>query len=181
MVPSNEYPTPEATGLPRSDMRKLGGYVAEKLSLSQGFDIDEAVRRLGGRVHRVGIDRLVAHGAETATIQVHGPGDFDVFIAGPGQLGPVAERFAIAHELGHYFAHFPLSETGTLSAPLDGLELADYESDRFAEGFLIPSHHMKDAKEEGLSPSQVAERFKVSRHTISERADELGIELNGAK
>lgn len=69
---------------------------------------------------------------------------------------PVAQRFSVAHELGHHFL-------GTVHG---GGEVAEREADAFAGELLVPGPMLHDAMRATTDRAELRKRFKVSRNVL---------------
>ena len=69
---------------------------------------------------------------------------------------PVAQRFSVAHELGHHFL-------GTLHG---AGETAEREADAFAGELLVPGPMLREALRETTDARELRDRFKVSRDVL---------------
>lgn len=69
---------------------------------------------------------------------------------------PVAQRFSVAHELGHHFL-------GTVHG--DG-EVAEREADAFAGELLVPGPMLLDAMRTTTDRAELRKHFKVSREVL---------------
>lgn len=104
----------------------------EKIAVSEGMTIRRGPFRHEGM--------LVDHG----TIEVPN-----------GELMP-AQRFLIAHELGHFKLRHELPESKV-----------EAEANAFAAELVMPVHAFKAAVEEGLTPEQLRRRFGASRQATT--------------
>jgi Zn-dependent peptidase ImmA (M78 family) len=96
-----------------------------------------------------------------------------IYVAGvkrtPGQ------RFAIAHELGHYFLHGHLQRAFRDKFGAQGFDPLEMEANRFALELLMPASWVQTyAQYENAS--QLAQRFGVAPETMRKRLDALGLE-----
>lgn len=89
---------------------------------------------------------------------------------------PARQRFTIAHEIGHYYER--------TSRGLDDFNVIDYRSpgnydirefyaDEFAASLLMPTRHVRQALEEGLTIPLIAHRFQVSVPAARMRVERL--------
>ncbi len=69
---------------------------------------------------------------------------------------PVAQRFSVAHELGHYFLR-------TIHG--DG-QTAEQEADAFANELLVPEPMLRQAMETSTDAAELRKLFKVSRDVL---------------
>ncbi len=143
--------------------------VAEQLDLEPANPLEPAVKRLGGRIHKV---NPFDFSEKAATIWVHGPNDFDIVIADFGYSR--RNRFTIAHEIGHYVLH---SKQGQISmkANRDGTGRLEWEANWFAAGLLMPAKKFERLSIKWPS-SKLADYFGVSESAIDIRKKALDIE-----
>ncbi len=69
---------------------------------------------------------------------------------------PVAQRFSVAHELGHYFLRTVHGEGQT----------AEREADAFANELLVPGPMLRQAMETSTDAADLRKLFKVSRDVL---------------
>ena len=69
---------------------------------------------------------------------------------------PVAQRFSVAHELGHHF----------LGTEHGGGEPAEREADAFAGELLVPGPMLREAMRKTTDVAALRARFKVSRDVL---------------
>lgn len=153
-----DYPNAEPVGLARDRIHELAERVANALGYEPGANIEPIVKRLGGKIERV--DTMQVNEIADASIRVHSLSNFDIFV--PTDVGPLRERFSIAHELGHYILHFDPSD-GPMQATRYGNERVEWEANWFAAGFLMPATMFKEIFEASAgSIAEVASIFRVS-------------------
>lgn len=85
---------------------------------------------------------------------------------------PVAQRFSVAHELGHHYL-------GTAHG--DG-ETAEREADAFAGELLVPGPMLREAMNTNTDRAELRKLFKVSRDVLERAASTHGLasRLTGA-
>jgi hypothetical protein len=89
-------------------------------------------------------------------------------------LGPVVERFAIAHELGHALLdHGDRScyelEPAADAVPLDEADVGvsfEAEANAFAGRLLVPGRWLRAAVADGYSPDQLQALFQVTKPVL---------------
>ena len=69
---------------------------------------------------------------------------------------PVAQRFSVAHELGHHF----------LGTSHGAGQAAEREADAFAGELLVPGSMLREALRDTTDARQLRDRFKVSRDVL---------------
>lgn len=84
---------------------------------------------------------------------------------------PVAQRFSVAHELGHHFL-------GTLHG---SGQAAEREADAFAGELLVPGSMLREALRDITDARQLRDRFKVSQDVlrIAAQTYKLGDRITG--
>ena len=108
-----------------------------------------------------------------------------------GAAQPAARRFTIAHEIGHFRMHVPLTggvfadraedirempRKGDAAATLPALKQREDEADRFARELLMPELLVTEhARATGFNLPALAERFDVSVPAIRLRLRLLGV------
>jgi Zn-dependent peptidase ImmA (M78 family) len=145
--------------------------VAAKLGYAAGDPLEPIVTHLGGHIIYETLESL-----NPASIQVRKQGDFDIYL--PLDTSPERDRFSIAHELGHYFLHFPETNNRAMYATRFGSTRVEWEANWFAAGFLMPAGEFKRlclgfGGRRGLPA--VARHFGVSLAAATARANALGL------
>lgn len=154
----------------KSSVDQFASDVAKQLGLGPADPLEPAVKKLGGRIHKVSPFEF---SEKEATIWVHGPNDFDIVIADFGYSR--RNRFTIAHEIGHYVLH---SNQGKkqMKANRDGTGRLEWEANWFAAGLLMPATQFKSlATKEHWPDSKLADYFGVSEPAVEIRKKALGI------
>ena len=163
-------------------MHSFAEEAAAKFDFEPGDPIEPLVSRLGGQIEYKNELDFRSHIPES--IRIEPSRRFRVFL--PSMSPLVRHRFTIAHELGHYFLHFPMiaerdpragmiatrwvSETDTQE-----LKRAEWEANWFAAAFLMPSNAFRAMLGSyGGNLHAVAARFGVSRQAAEIRAKTLG-------
>lgn len=141
---------------------------AAQLGYGAGAPLRPVVERLGGRIIYQTLDSL-----GDASIFVYGQGNFEIFL--PDDTSPVRDRFSIAHELGHYVLHFPLTDQRPMKAYRFGSDRVEWEANWFAAGFLMPADEFKQHFNGAASLRAIAKRFGVSMAAAEARAKALGV------
>ena len=91
--------------------------------------------------------------------------------------GVTRQRFTIAHEIGHYTLHRVLIGNGitenrmyrSVNGKFNNTSISNFqetEANSFAAYLLMPDEKIDESIEEGLSPSEIAERFVVSKQAM---------------
>lgn len=166
---------PEPAGLHREEIESIAARIASALHFEPWGDLDSVVGKLGGNVHYIPENDWLAENSER--IDVNGPGDFDVFL--PQSSGMIS-RFALAHELGHYFLHSRMGEKRISANFTPHSEdrrhpLAEWEATTFAAALLLPEDQFREAIDGADSDFELASRFRVSEIAVKKRKEVLGI------
>lgn len=139
---------------------------ATQLHYTPGAPLPPIITRLGGRIHYQTLDTLA-----DASILVHGQGNFDIYL--PEHTMAARNRFSIAHELGHYVLHFPMTNRQPMKAYRFGSNRVEWEANWFAAGFLMPAETFKRFGASELRTA--AGYFGVSMAAAEARAKALGV------
>lgn len=181
------YPLPKSTDLDARTICDLGSTVGDLLSTGEvDLSADEALNKLekavewlGGEIVRMNFAELILQEMRVGSIEIHGVGDFQIFLPQEYEIGPIAARETIAHEIGHYILHHPMVESGTLRANHRGDSAeqvaAEKEATCFAEGFLVPTNSLRELNKTIREPKELARKFNVSEQTIINRLRLLSI------
>jgi predicted transcriptional regulator len=165
----------------KADIHTFAERAARRFSFRSTDSIDFLVHRLGGRIeHRnaAADDRL------PESIRVESERSFTIFI--PTTTSLARDRFTIAHELGHYFLHYPIVAklhpgaimVATRWVKEDDRELqrAEWEANWFAAGFLMPEEQFRGVYALNIANIRlVAKWFSVSPKAVETRAKSLGL------
>lgn len=166
----------------RTEIGNLAAELRKALDLEKApFDVEEAVRRLGGTIHDLEVD-----GGE-AMVKKNGDG-FVVHVA--PQSSSRRRRFSIAHELGHLFLHMGfVTDSDRWGASDDYLDSPKYrygfteeehEAHEFAANLLMPAAEFRALvsrlTRSGRTPlSPIADHFDVSIEAARVRGQWLGL------
>jgi hypothetical protein len=162
----------------RASIQSEADKVRRSLGYKPGDDLAAVVQSLGGRIaYRSFWDALTS---EDGSIVIRAPGEFEIFLS--DATSPRRDRFTIAHELGHYFLHYP-RQRGSIppGAVMIGRRSAtgreETEAHWFAAEFLMPSADFTKAwRESRRSLATVATLFDVSTHAAQVRVRSLGLD-----
>lgn len=153
------------------------------LKQSPGFDIVNAVEKLGGSVTFVDREELDA-GVDAQINVEKGINGIDFKIMCVRQQSEEYMRFCIAHELGHLFLHMlEKNEEGNIELVKDRLckeprnfNLYEWEAEEFAACFLMPEYEFRIKVEElNGDVEAIAQLFKVSSQSVIIRCKRLGL------
>jgi len=168
------HAAPKATGYDQQEIEQLAAMVAEKLGFSPGDDLDEAVNKLGGKFTYLDTEEYFFRGG-TARIVVDGPKDFTISLHRSG--GIFNNRFATAHELGHYILHSQLGKIPIKATHSEGsLAPEEWEATVFAAAFLMPAPKFREmAMGRKLSTYDLSAYFMVSLEAVTRWKSMLGV------
>jgi hypothetical protein len=154
--------------------------VAVALSLSPGAPLEPIVARLGGRIEYKTPFKI--DGRIPESIIINSKSDFTIFL--PSMTSPARDRFTIAHELGHYFLHYPGASQKFPGMPMIATrwvdesdkdqQRAEWEANWFAASFLMPKVLFTELHAR-LSFEELAARFSVSVPAAQTRAKSLSL------
>jgi hypothetical protein len=168
------HSAPMATGYDRQEIEQLAAMVAEKLGFLPGDDLDGAVSKLGGKFTYLDTEEYFFRGG-TARIVVDGPKDFTISLHRSG--GIFNNRFATAHELGHYILHSQLGKIPIKATHSEGsVAPEEWEATVFAAAFLMPGPKFREmAVERKLSTYDLSAYFMVSLEAVTRWKSMLGV------
>ena len=171
-------PTP--ANLTKVQVHDFAERVAQSLEFRPGDPMEPVLARLGGRLS---LRNPFAIGDEVAeSIRVEPQGTFTIFVS--SITSAERDRFTIAHELGHYFLHFPLIRkkhpgqvmiaTRWVDETDNDQRRAEWEANWFAAGFLMPqAAFVQTFIKRGGNIKSVASFFGVSPQAAEVRAKTL--------
>jgi predicted transcriptional regulator len=154
--------------------------VAQALNFKAADPLEPLVARLGGRIeYRNPSPRDVGL---PESIIVRSRTDFTIFL--PSMTSSVRDRFTVAHELGHFFLHYPRAAEEAPGIPMIATrwvdendreqQRAEWEANWFAAAFLMPASAFVDTMNRFKQIERAAEIFAVSVQAASVRAKSLG-------
>lgn len=165
----------------REEISKKAECLYNIIGKSPGFDIVDAVKKIGGKV--VFNDKLLPPGidAKINTQLEDNTVDFEIICSDNNSND--YSRFCIAHELGHLFLHMvEKDEQGKLSIVKESYyknnsaNLREWEAEEFAACFLMPEDDLKAVIEEcDGDVKKIAKIFKVSPQSVIMRCKRLEI------
>lgn len=166
--PGVQFTNLKASKRSRDYIDQLAGKVAEKIGYGPGSNIASLVNeRLGGEVVKQSF-RDIDHEGK---ICVRAEADFTIHLS--PYIGRMRNRFAIAHELGHYFLHSRMGQIPILvNEETDSR--AEWEADWFALGLLMPRQQFIE-QASTQTDEQLAFYFDVTTDMVSNRKEYLGI------
>ncbi len=172
------YENPIPTRASKANIEAFAERIAKNISFGPEKLIEMAVARFGG-----GISYEQPNGEKREeTIRVEPDGKFKIFL--PLLTSPARDRFTIAHELGHFFLHFPLVKAKHVGKGMRATrwpgndpesQRCEWEANWFAAAFLMPKDLFKDAFDRNNDIYQLAAMFKVSDVAAKVRAKRLNL------
>jgi Zn-dependent peptidase ImmA (M78 family) len=164
----------------RQEINRLAEKIRSALELNEvPFPVEEAVKRLGGRVE-----------IQTTSVDAFVKKEGDSFLVGLREQPETRRRFSVAHELGHLFLHMgyiiDLQKWGKIDEYKDspkyryGFTEEEYEAHEFAAALLMPTVEFRARVQGAIQNGQVrlapiAEYFNVSIHAARVRGQWLGL------
>lgn len=147
----------------RDYIDELADKVAHKIGYGPGSNIASLiVERLGGEILKAEDTRQADLGY---MIDVRGEGDFTICLS--PYLSRMRNRFALAHELGHYFLHSEMGNRRLRIEQESGGEV-DQEADWFAIGLLMPRSEFRQLAYE-MDEEELAVHFDVTPSMVKDR------------
>ena len=176
------YKLPVPTNATKDRVHIFAEEVAAKLSFAPGDPIEPLVNRLGGQIEYKNALDFKSHIPES--IRIEPSRRFKIFL--PSMGSSARYRFTVAHELGHFFLHFPIVSEFDPNAGMfatrwvdhsgdtDQLKRAEWEANWFAAAFLMPSTIFQSTlRSFNGDIVSVAARFGVSAQAAEIRAKTL--------
>lgn len=174
--------SPAPTHASKEHIHEFAERVALAFNFEAGEPIEPIVAALGGHLEYSDLADVPAGAA--AAILVRPDRSFSISLL--ETTSPQRDRFSIAHELGHFFLHYPMvssdADPQTMIAtrrvdPSDpNQQRAEWEANWFAAAFLMPAKTFTEKFNElGEDLASVARLFDVSQQSATIRAQSLGI------
>lgn len=131
-----EYRRPKPCNISRDTIDRVVEEYHNKNGLLPDFPIEDLVKSLGGEI--VYLDARNANDHDNGSIIVSPNEEFTIFL--PPFTSATRDRFTIAHELGHFFLHFPIEkdEHNFAATRNSKFERAEWEANWFAAALLMP-------------------------------------------
>ncbi len=158
--------------------------LASKLGFKPGDALEPLVAQLGGKILYRNPSRLPNGAPES--IRVFSSRHFEIYL--PSTTSLERDRFTVAHELGHFFLHYPLvmrTRPGVCMVATRWVDetdkvqqRAEWEANWFAAAFLMPEAIFKSefTRLSGQIP-EIASKFGVSSAAVEVRSSSLGLRL----
>ncbi len=137
------------------------------------IDIERLCDSLGIRVERIDFTRLWSNKTEISSAFTKKNGQFYILLN--GSYSNALSRFAVAHELGHYFLHPDVqAEKITVSFRGDG-SYREIAANKFAAELLMPEKLLTEVYEKMVIPvsDTLARKFKVPKPEMCRQLDRL--------
>jgi hypothetical protein len=173
-----QYRDPIPTNASKANVSAFAEDLATQLGFDPGDPIESVVSQLGGAIAY----RNPVGSEKPESIRVEPSGAFKIFL--PSVTSISRDRFTIAHELGHFFLHFPLVKeqnphcgmkaTRWVDENNQALQRCEWEANWFAASFVMPQKQFIAVYKAG-GARMVSERFGVSEMAAGVRARSLGL------
>ena len=171
---------PLPLGASKAVVYKFAEDVAKHVNYAPRENMSALVSRLGGQISYHKEVNPVNDFPES--IIVYPSGEFQIYL--PLVTTSERDRFTIAHELGHFFLHFPkikneypdhcMVATRRVDSRDVAQQRAEWEANWFSAAFLMPEHDFRSSYEiNGLEFT--ASHFGVSIRAAEVRARTLGL------
>jgi hypothetical protein len=172
------YREPIPTNVSKPNVSAFAEEIARMLSYGPGSPIESVVSMLGGAISF----RNPVGESKPESIRVEPDRSFKIFL--PSMTSASRDRFTIAHELGHFFLHFPKVQS---AYPGDGmkayrwvedgevnLQRCEWEANWFAASFVMPNAAFRESYIAN-GKARTASLFGVSEKACEVRASSLGL------
>lgn len=155
--------------------------VARLLDFLPGDAIEPLLSKLGGHIRYC--DPIMSDKEIPESIIVDSQDRFVIFL--PTMTSVERDRFTIAHELGHFFLHYPMVQQVNKGAAMgatrwvdqldEDQQRAEWEANWFAAAFLMPADRFRNEFANTRDLARVAKIFRVSKQAAEIRAKTLGL------
>lgn len=172
-----DYEDPIPTNASKAIVSKFAEDVAKYLSYEPGQPIELVVSSLGGAISY----KNPIGESKPESIRVEPSQTFTIYL--PSMTSASRDRFTIAHELGHFFLHFPLVQKAHPASGMRAyrwvedanptLQRCEWEANWFAASFVMPAEAFRAALAANGVPGAAA-KFGVSEKAAQVRATSLG-------
>jgi hypothetical protein len=174
-MPLVEYKEPVPTRASKASISAFAESLAVKVRYDPKSPIEPLVSSLGGAIaYRNAI------GSKPESIVIEPRGAFKIFL--PTMTSINRDKFTIAHELGHYYLHFPIVHAKDPSAGMKAyrwvegnnaeLQRCEWEANWFAASFVMPEVLFMTLYREG-GEERVVDVLGVSPKAAKVRAESL--------
>lgn len=179
---TKDYRKPVPTNASKAAIQRAAEDFAKRNGVDPQHPMEALVARYGGRLHYRSYSGPMR---DRESIVVHGDGDFDIYL--PDDTPALRDRFTIAHELGHYFLHYPMvtreagrgigmKATRFVDESERPLVRCEWEANWFAAALLMPEDSFREIWQEAAGEvEKVARHFYVSSAAAETRARSLGL------
>ncbi|MGO6998290.1 ImmA/IrrE family metallo-endopeptidase [Rhizobium leguminosarum] len=171
------YKEPVPIRASKASVSAFAEQIAQHLNYDPESSIEILVSRLGGA-----ISYRNAVGDKPESIVVEPAGSFKIFL--PTMTSTGRDKFTVAHELGHYYLHFPIIHADDPEAGMKAyrwvdennrdLQRCEWEANWFAASFVMPKQLFERLFHEG-GKEKVVEVLGVSPKAAEVRAGSLGL------
>ena len=170
---SAPHNAPKPTGYKQSEIEQIASLVAKAVGFLPGNDLTPLVEKLGGQFRYLDTEEYFFKGG-TARIVIDSPGKFVISLHKLGGL--FNNRFAIAHELGHYFLHSKMGQIPiTATHSEKSVSPEEWEATVFAAALLMPRSEVKRLSNQHLSDYDLSATFSVSPEAVSHWKKMIGV------
>lgn len=168
---------PEPVYASQAEIEEFVGKLSQALNFSYKDDLWLLASKLNGTIE---IGSSGDEDSQSGSIVVDNTGKFKIFLSPFTSVN--RDRFTIAHELGHFFLHYPIVRAQMRTSDIfratrfvdeNDLEqqLAEKEANWFAAELLMPRDRFIKCHEK--NPESLASEFRVSSQAISIRKKAL--------
>ncbi|WHO77454.1 ImmA/IrrE family metallo-endopeptidase [Rhizobium leguminosarum] len=171
------YKEPMPTRASKANVSSFAEQMARYVNYEPEAPIEILVSKLGGAIAYQN-----AVGDKPESIVVEPNGSFKIFLPTMTSMG--RDKFTVAHELGHFYLHFPMIHKADPAAGMKAyrwvednnpdLQRCEWEANWFAASFVMPTDLFRRLYEEG-GKSKVVEVLGVSPKAAEVRAGSLGL------
>ncbi|MCB5184006.1 ImmA/IrrE family metallo-endopeptidase [Methylobacillus gramineus] len=171
---------PSPLGASKAAVYRFAEEVSKHVKYEIGEDMRAFVSRLGGWISFH--DEVRPDDDFPESIVVQPSGEFQIFL--PTVTTSERDRFTIAHELGHFFLHYPQIKREHPDRPMAATrqvqpgdlnqQRAEWEANWFAAAFLMPEQDFRESYPI-MGPIDTAAKFGVSQSAAEVRANTLGL------
>ncbi|UXS31337.1 ImmA/IrrE family metallo-endopeptidase [Agrobacterium tumefaciens] len=171
------YKDPIPTRASKASVAAFAESVAAELSFNAGEPIEDVVSSLGGAIsYRNPVGEAIPE-----SIRVEPSCKFKIFLSSLTSVS--RDRFTLAHELGHFFLHFPLVSqafpgfgmraTRWVDESNPDLQRCEWEANWFAASFVMPEAPFREVFPQGIASA--SSFFGVSEKAVVVRAKSLDL------
>jgi len=164
-----EYVDAEASGLSKARIQQIAEDISRKFDVLNVENIADIVESLGGVIEYSSMDEFSE--AVDASLFVDGEADYRIVL--PDFTPVTRDRFSVAHELGHYFLHYPIVKK-PMKAHRRGSNRVEWEANWFAASLLMPELEFRETLQRFDNDVDiVALHFNVSTSAVETRIKDI--------